>query len=93
MGGGCDNGQWSNKRYALLFKAGYHNCWVNVGYYTQLLGLGRDPTLTEIKVINSPDSTCGTALDNFWRGIENIHTGYQGLTQWHVSQAAPMRRV
>jgi len=55
--------------------------------------LGRDPTLTEIKVINSPDSTCGTALDNFWRGIENIHTGYQGLTQWHVSQAAPMRRV
>jgi hypothetical protein len=77
MGGGCDNGQWSESRYALLFKSGFHNCSVNVGYYTQILGLGRDPTLTEIREIASPD-TCGYALDNFWRGVENIHTGYHG---------------
>ena len=36
MGGesGCDHGQWSDSRYALLFKPGNHNCNVNVGYYT-----------------------------------------------------------
>merc|ERR1711998_62785 len=27
------------------------------------------------------------------RGVENFHTGYHGTTQWHVSQAAPMRRM
>jgi len=84
MGGADDNGQWSNSRYALLFKAGYHDCSVNVGYYTQILGLGRDPTLTEINEIASPD-TNGYALDNFWRGVENIKTGYNGTVQWHVS--------
>lgn len=92
MGGTCNHGQWSNSRYALLFEAGYHNCKVNVGFYTQVLGLGRDPTKTEIREIASPDG-CGNALCNFWRGVENIHTGKSGTTQWHVSQAAPMRRV
>ena len=92
MGGADDNGQWSNSRYALLFKAGFHNCKVNVGYYTQVMGLGRDPTLTEIRELGSPDG-CGNSLCNFWRSVENIHTGYHGTVQWHVSQAAPMRRV
>lgn len=42
--------------------------------------------------LESADS-CGNALDNFWRGIENFSTGYNGTVEWHVSQAAPMRRM
>ena len=31
-----DHGQWSNFRFALLFKPGFHNVTVNVGYYTSV---------------------------------------------------------
>merc|ERR1712013_92753 len=31
---GCDHGQWSDSRYALMFKPGDYTCNVNVGYYT-----------------------------------------------------------
>jgi hypothetical protein len=90
---GCDHGQWSDSRYALFFKPGYHNCDVNVGYYTQVVGLGTEPHDTILKNIYSPDS-CGNALDNFWRGVENIEVGHdQNNVMWHVSQAAPMRRT
>jgi len=41
-----DNGQWSNSRYALMMMPGVHNITVNVGYYTQVLGLGAKPTDT-----------------------------------------------
>jgi hypothetical protein len=92
LGGYCNNGQWSDDRYAVLMKAGFHNCHFKVGYYTQVMGLGRDPTKTEIRELEVPDG-CNNALCNFWRSVENIHTGYHGTTQWHVSQAAPMRRV
>jgi len=89
----CDNGQWSDSRYALMFKPGYYDCYVNVGYYTQVLGLGAEPTDTSLVALFCPDS-CGQALDNFWRGVENIQlNNYQGLVMWHVSQAAPMRRA
>lgn len=54
--------------------------------------MGRDPTKTEVRELEVPDG-CNNALCNFWRGVENIHTGYHGTTQFHVSQAAPMRRV
>jgi len=35
-----NHGQWSDDRYVLMFKPGYHNVNVNVGFYTQVLGLG-----------------------------------------------------
>jgi len=94
MGGAtCGNGQWSDSRYALLFKPGHHACNVNIGYYTQLLGLGNTPNDTVIDNLYSPD-TCGNALCNFWRGVENAEFGHaQTNVMWHVSQAAPMRRT
>jgi len=95
MGGqsSCDNGQFSNSRYALFFKPGNHNCNVNVGFYTQVLGLGTTPSSTVLANLYSPDS-CGNALDNFWRGVENVEIGHaQTNVPWHVSQAAPMRRT
>jgi hypothetical protein len=92
------NGQWSTSRYALMFTEGFHDCDVNVGYYTQVLGVGLTPTDTRIKNLWSPngstDYTVG-ALDNFWRGVENVTLGNANNQPvvWAVSQAAPMRRV
>ena len=37
------NGQFSDNRYALLFKPGIHDLYVNVGYYTHVMGLGSSP--------------------------------------------------
>jgi len=93
-----NNGQFSDSRYALFFKPGYHNCDVNVGFYTQVVGLGTEPHDTVLKNIFSPDAATGNALDNFWRGVENIEVGNNDYDKdagvmWHVSQAAPMRRT
>ena len=90
---GCNHGQWSDSRYALMFKPGNHACNVNVGYYTQVVGLGESPSDTVLANLYSPDG-CGNALCNFWRGVENVEVGHgQGNVPWHVSQAAPMRRT
>jgi len=61
-----------------MFKSGRHEVDVNVGYYTHVIGLGRKPTDTSIKNFWSPngskDYTNG-ALNNFWRGVENVQLG------------------
>ena len=81
----CNHGQWSDKRWALFFKKGYHNCNVNVGYYTSVYGLGEQPTDTVVANLYVPDS-CGSALCNFWRSAENFETGHnQSNLPWHVS--------
>jgi len=88
------HGQWSNSRYALLFKPGSHNVVVNVGYYTSVIGLGKAPTDTKLDVFkceNGDFDYTGGALDNFWRSVENVATSSN--TVWAVSQACPLRRV
>lgn len=94
-------------RYALLFEPGTYGSQNNpldipVGYYTEVDGLGRDPSAV---VINGGVTAIGKngsgALDIFWRSVSNLtihvvatadgcHTGNE---MWAVSQAAPMRRV
>jgi len=76
-----------------MFKPGNYACNVNVGYYTQVIGLGASPKDTILSNIYASDD-CGKALDNFWRGVENVevHSDYNNV-MWHVSQAAPMRRT
>jgi hypothetical protein len=97
------NGQVSNQfggqRYALLFKPGTYNVDANVGFYTQVAGLGLTP---DAVVINGavhaeadwwPDGT-QNATQNFWRSAENLSvTPNGGLDRWAVSQAAPYRRM
>jgi len=88
------NGQWSNSRYALLFKPGTHNVKVNVGYYTSIIGLGTTPSDTHIGTIvceNGDYDYTGGALANFWRSAENFYTSNNML--WAVSQAVPLRRA
>jgi hypothetical protein len=78
-----------------MFTEGTHDVNVNIGFYTQVLGLGKLPTDTSMKNFWSPNNS-DTALCNFWRGVENINLGnesWAGNTMYAVSQAAPIRRV
>src|SRR6266498_2384311 len=98
------------QRYALLFKPGTYGTAANplvfqVGYYTEVAGLGASPTDVTINghvdVYNrclSPTNCI--ALVNFWRSLSNLTINVMGLSDcrssgdfWAVSQAAPMRRV
>jgi hypothetical protein len=101
--------QFGPERYALLFKPGTygssdHPLNFQVGYYTQVAGLGRSPGDVVINgsvyVRNQCDSGGCVALNNFWRSLSNLRInvttpGFGCYTGefWAVSQAAPMRRV
>ena len=98
------------QRYALLFEPGTYGSVANpliiqVGYYTEVAGLGASPADVVINghvdVYNrclAPDNCI--ALNNFWRSVSNLTINVNGLSGcrssgdfWAVSQAAPMRRV
>src|SRR3954464_12302616 len=102
--------EMGTQRYALLFKPGTYGTAANpltfqVGYYTEVAGLGASPgdvTINgHIDVYNrclAPNNCI--ALDNFWRSLSNLTINVTGLSGcrssgdfWAVSQAAPMRRV
>lgn len=110
--------EMGTQRYALLFKPGTygtqadpaHNIKANplvfqVGYYTEVAGLGRSPTDVTINGEVNVYNRCLTptnciALDNFWRSLSNLTinplggSGCRTNTEfWAVSQAAPLRRV
>ncbi|HEY4315558.1 MAG TPA: adenylyl cyclase [Actinomycetes bacterium] len=100
--------QFGTGRYALLFEPGTYGADVplvfQVGYYTEVAGLGRSPGDVVIHgavdVHNQCDDGGCTALVNFWRSLSNLtidpagQTGCRTATEfWAVSQAAPMRRV
>ncbi|SEM53049.1 ricin-type beta-trefoil lectin domain protein, partial [Streptacidiphilus jiangxiensis] len=89
--------QFGGSRYALLFKPGSYDVNVNVGFYTQVLGLGQSPDSTVITgggVNADAQWNGGNATENFWRGVENLTINpSSGSTKWAVSQASPMRRV
>lgn len=102
--------EFGTQRYALLFKPGTygsaeHPLRFQVGYYTEVAGLGANPGDTVINgtvdVYNrclAPDNCL--ALVNFWRSLSNLTVHAMGgdgcrssAMFWAVSQAAPMRRV
>jgi hypothetical protein len=98
------------QRYALLFKPGTYGTAASplifqVGYYTEVAGLGASPTDVVINGHVDVYNRCLTptnciALVNFWRSLSNLTINVMGLDGcrssgnfWAVSQAAPMRRV
>ncbi|MER6175698.1 ricin-type beta-trefoil lectin domain protein [Streptosporangium sp. NPDC001681] len=88
--------QFGGNRFALLFKPGTYNVDVNVGFYTQVLGLGLLPDQVNVNgpVHAEADWFQGNATQNFWRGAENLSvTPPGGNDRWAVSQAAPYRRM
>jgi hypothetical protein len=91
-----ESNQFGDNRYAILFKPGNYNITTNVGFYTQLLGLGLLPDAVVINggVNVNADWMGGNATCNFWRGAENMEIiPSSGTDVWAVSQAAPLRRV
>jgi ricin-type beta-trefoil lectin protein len=88
--------QFGGNRFALLFKPGSYNVDVNVGFYTQVLGLGLSPDNVTINggVHAEADWFQGNATQNFWRGAENLSVNpSSGTDRWAVSQAAQYRRM
>jgi hypothetical protein len=102
--------EMGTQRWALLFEPGTYGSAaepliVQVGYYTEVAGLGASPADVTINghvdVYNrclAPDNCI--ALNNFWRSVSNLTINVTGLAGcrasgdfWAVSQAAPMRRV
>jgi hypothetical protein len=102
--------EFGTQRYALLFQPGTYGTAANpltfqVGYYTDVAGLGSSPTDVTINGHVDVYNRCLTptnciALVNFWRSLSNLTINVMGLSGcrssgdfWAVSQAAPMRRV
>lgn len=94
-----EENQFGKERYAVYFMPGEYDesIQVDVGFYTQVAGLGELPTDTKIAGLNCSAQWLGddpgnhNACCNFWRGVENIEIGSN--TMWAVSQATFMRRV
>lgn len=90
--------EFSNQRYALLFKPGTYELEVTVDFYVQALGLGKTPGQTTIHgaVQSITTGQEDRVTTQFWRGAENFKV-YPDSTEpwmyWAVSQAAPMRRM
>jgi len=105
--------QFGDDRYALLFEPGVYGSTATplnfqVGYYTEVAGLGQNPGDVVINgtidVFNQCDNGFCTALNNFWRSVANLtinvanpgsgpYSGCYNGEFWAVSQAAPMRHV
>ncbi|GAA2747506.1 discoidin domain-containing protein [Terrabacter aerolatus] len=98
------------ERHAILFKPGTYGTAdkplnFQVGYYTEVAGLGQNPGDVVINgsvYVRNQCSATGNciALNNFWRSLSNLTVNvttpgfgcYSGQF-WAVSQAAPLRRV
>ena len=96
-------------RHALLFLPGTYGSAdeplvFQVGYYTEVIGLGHSPRDVvihgHIDVYNQQHTLGHVALNNFWRSISNLtinvtggDPGRGGAETWAVSQASPLRRL
>jgi hypothetical protein len=89
--------QFGTQRYELMFEPGTYSVSVPVGFYTEVVGLGQNPSQTVITgggIYANAGWNNGNATENFWRDVENITSNpSSGSTEWAVSQADPMRRV
>ncbi|MET7997521.1 hypothetical protein ABZU76_42240 [Amycolatopsis sp. NPDC005232] len=90
--------QFADRRVAHLFKPGTYAVHDDVGFYTSVAGLGRNPDDVTINgditvdAFNASDQ--GVALQNFWRSAENMAVNpSSGDDRWAVAQAAPFRRM
>jgi hypothetical protein len=102
--------EFGTARYALLFKPGVYGSVATpltfqVGYYTQVAGLGASPGDVVINGHIDVYNRCFTAsncvgLLNFWRSLSNLTINITGLNGcrasgdfWAVGKGSPLRRV
>ncbi|MDP9818919.1 hypothetical protein J3R04_004889 [Spirilliplanes yamanashiensis] len=93
-----ETNQFGPERHAVLFKPGTYTADVNLGFFTQVAGLGMSPDDVTINghVRVEADWFGGNATQNFWRTSENLSVQLPaGVTveRYAVSQAAPYRRM
>ena len=92
-----ESAQFGTQRHAILFRPGtYSGFNAQIGFYTSIAGLGRNPTDVQINGDVTVDAGWfgGNATQNFWRSAENFSiTPSAGEQRWAVSQAAPFRRI
>ena len=93
-----ERSQFGTNRYAYLFKPGNYHLDVRVGFYMQILGLGKSPDAVAITgaVRSKAPWRGGNATVNFWRAVENLSvtpTLDQHTNIWAVSQGTALRRV
>ncbi len=94
-----ERSQFGSDRYAYLFKPGKYNLDVQVGFYMQVLGLGRSPD--DVAITGAVRSKANwmanrNATCNFWRSVENLSvtpTQDHNINIWAVSQGTALRRV
>jgi hypothetical protein len=97
-----ERNEFGPDRYALLFKPGQYTLDLQVGFYTQVIGLGQNPD--EVTLTGAVRSMAGwkhgNATVNFWRAVENLSVipnlqdrrGRNGPDVWAVSQGTWLRR-
>jgi hypothetical protein len=91
-----ESNQFGAQHYALLFKPGTYSVQANIGFNTQIAGLGLNPDDTQINGYVTSDAgwNGGNGTTNFWREGENFSvTPPSGTDTWAVSQGASLRRV
>jgi hypothetical protein len=91
-----ESAQFGSGRHAFLFKPGTYNVDVNVGFYTEVLGLGLTPDAVSIngQVHSEADWMGGNATCTFWRSTAGVSvTPPGGTNRWATSQATPFRRM
>ena len=102
--------QFDTQRYDILFAPGTYGSTTDplifqVGYYTEVAGLGLTPGQTIVYGAAEVNNQCVApgnciGLDNFWRSLSNLTITVttaaactEGTEFWAASQAAPIRRV
>ncbi|MFJ8980606.1 discoidin domain-containing protein [Streptomyces sp. NPDC102282] len=92
-----ESAQFGSGRHAFFFKPGtYDDINAQIGFYTQIAGLGLRPDDTTFNGDVTVDAGWfnGNATQNFWRSAENLALNpVSGTNRWAVSQAASFRRM
>jgi hypothetical protein len=93
-----ERNQFGPERYAFLFKPGKYELDVQMGFYTEVAGLGKSPD--DVAITGAVRAKAGwmggNATCNFWRCAENLSvtpTLDDGINIWAVSQGTSLRRV
>jgi hypothetical protein len=91
-----ESNQFGSERAQFLFEPGAYTVQANIGFYTGISGVGRNPDDVQINGGAWVDAQWfnGNATQNFWRSAENFAvTPSTGQARWAVAQAAPFRRI
>ncbi|MFF3609886.1 discoidin domain-containing protein [Streptomyces sp. NPDC002463] len=92
-----ESAQFGSGRHAFLFKPGtYNGLNAQIGFYTQIAGLGLRPDDTTVNGDVTVDAGWfnGNATQNFWRGAEGLALNpVNGTDRWAVAQASSFRRM